>query len=97
MPRNRTPVVIGIGAPLMTSVVSPTVNGLNAFAIGTLMPFGPLGPTAGNGVPSIPLNPWNGSGVNGTAASDESKYERAYLKSPNIVRYLSHMSRVNEP
>ena len=34
---------------------------------------------------------WNGSGVNGTAARDESKYERAYLKSPNTVRYLSHM------
>ena len=39
----------------------------------------------------------NGSGVNGTAARDASKYERAYLKSPNTVRYLSHISRVNEP
>ena len=28
---------------------------------------------------------------------DESKKERAYLKSPNTVRYLSHTSRVNEP
>ena len=40
---------------------------------------------------------WNGSGVNGTAASVESKYEREYLKSPNTVRYLSQMSRTNEP
>src|SRR5215468_7730776 len=97
MPRNRTPVVTGTGTPLITRVVSPTVNGLNAFEIGTEMPNGPLGPTLVKGVPSIPLNPWNGSGVNGTAASDESKYERAYLKSPNIVRYLSHKSRVKEP
>src|SRR6266480_3931940 len=96
MPRNRIPVVSGTGAPLITRVVSPTVNGLNGFWIGTLMPNGPVGPTAVNGVPSIPLNPWNGSGVNGTAASDESKNERAYLKSANTVRYLSQISRVNE-
>ena len=69
MPRNRTPVVIGITAPLKMIVVSPTVNGFHAFPIGTLMPFGPLGPTVGKGVPSIPTTPWNGSGVNGTAAS----------------------------
>src|SRR4029077_1099298 len=97
MPRKRTPVVIGTAAPLTTIVVSPTVNGLNAFTIGTLMPFGPLGPTVGKGVPSIPLTPWNGSGVNGTAASDALKYERANLKSANTVRYLSHRSRVNDP
>ena len=30
----------------------------------------------------------NGSGVNGTAARDASKNERAYLKSPNTVRYF---------
>ena len=91
MPRNRTPVVIGTGAPLITRVVSPTVKGLNGFWIGTLIPNGPLGPTVGN-----PGTPWNGSGVNGTAASDASKNERAYLKSANTVRYLSQISRVNE-
>src|SRR6266550_3338904 len=88
-PRNRTPVVIGIGVPLMTRVVSPTVKGLNGFWIGTLIPVG----LKNELVPGA----WNGSGVNGTAASDASKYDRAYLKSANIVRYLSHRSRVNEP
>ena len=53
MPRNRTPVVNGTGAPLIIRVVSPTVKGLNAFEIGTLMPIGPLGPTVANGVPLI--------------------------------------------
>ena len=65
------------------------MNGLNGFEIGTLMPAG-LNPTL---VPGI----LNGSGVNGTAARDESKKDRAILKSANIVRYLSHRSRVNEP
>src|SRR5438045_5486653 len=97
MPRNRIPVVSGTGAPLITRVVSPTVNGLNGLEIGTLMPNGPVGPTVGKSPVGNPANPWNGSGVNGTAASDESKYERAYLKSANTVRYLSHRSRVNEP
>ena len=32
----------------------------------------------------------NGSGANGTGASDASKNERTYLKSANTVRYLSH-------
>src|SRR5256885_3706065 len=82
MPRNRTPVVTGTGAPLITRVVSPTVNGLNAFWIGTLMPAG-LKPTV---VPGV----LNGSGVNGTAASDASKKDRAILKSANTVKYLSH-------
>ncbi len=80
---------MGTGTPLTTRVVSPTVNGLNGFWIGTLIPVGlkkVLVPGA-----------LNGSGVNGTAASDESKNERAYLKSANTVRYLSHTSRVNEP
>jgi hypothetical protein len=68
---------------------SATVNGLNGLVRGTLMPWG---------LKKVPVFPsWNGSGVKGTAARDESKYERAYLKSPNIVRYLSHKSRVNEP
>src|SRR6267143_6565074 len=93
MPRNRTPVVSGTGCPLIFRVTSPTVKGLNGFWIGTLMPLGPLGPTVAKSVPAM----WNGSGVNGTAARDESKYERAYLKSPNTVKYLSQMSRVNEP
>ena len=39
----------------------------------------------------------NGSGISGTAAIDESKNERTYLKSANTVRYLSHRSRVKEP
>ena len=34
----------------------------------------------------------NGSGINGTGASDASKNERTYLKSANTVRYLSHRS-----
>ena len=73
----------------MARVVSPTVNGLNGFEIGTLIPEG-LNPTL---VPGV----LNGSGVNGAAARDESKKDRAILKSANIVRYLSHRSRVNEP
>src|SRR6266545_7830076 len=89
MPRNRTPVVIGVGMPLITRVVSPTVKGLNGFWIGTLIPVGLKNVL----VPGV----LNGSGANGTAASDESKNERAYLKSANTVRYLSHRSRVNEP
>src|SRR5438445_4131707 len=88
MPRNRTPVVMGVGTPLITKVVSPTVNGLNGFEIGTLMPG--LNPTL---VPGT----LNGSGTNGTAARDASKYERTYLKSANSTRYLSQRSRVNEP
>jgi hypothetical protein len=70
-------------------VASATVNGLNGLVIGTLMPLGlkkALVPGA-----------LNGSGVNGTAARDASKYERAYLKSPNTVRYFSQISRVKEP
>jgi len=39
----------------------------------------------------------NGSGMNGTADDDESKNERTTLKSENTCRYLSHMSRMNEP
>src|SRR6188768_2871363 len=90
-PRNRTPVVTGINVPPgPTHVASPTGKGLNGFWIGTLIPPGPLNPTVWPGF-------LNGSGVNGTAASDESKYDRAYLKSPNTVRYLSHRSRVKEP
>src|SRR5207253_10561005 len=88
IPRNATPVVIGIGVPLITRVVSPTVKGLNGFEIGTLMPLG-LKPML---VPGI----LNGSGTNGTAARDESKNERTYLKSANNTRYLSHKSRVKE-
>ena len=87
--RNRAPVVIGTGTPFTTKVVSPTVKGLNGFWIGTLIPLG-LKKALLPGV-------LNGSGVNGTAARDESKNERAYLKSANTVKYLSHRSRVNEP
>src|SRR5438034_10029644 len=92
MPRNRTPVVTGRPEPSGKKfgiVASATVNGLNGFVSGTLMPLG---------LKKVLVTPFlNGSGVNGTAASDASKYERAYLKSANTVRYLSHMSRVNEP
>src|SRR5205809_6253714 len=89
MPRKRTLVVTGVGTPLISKVASATVNGLNGFEIGTLMPLG-LNPML---VPGI----LNGSGTNGTAARDESKYERTYLKSANSTRYLSHTSRVKEP
>src|SRR5213595_3002031 len=97
MPRKRTPVVTGrppvglpgLGGKKFGIVASATVNGLNGLLIGTLIPLG---------LKKVPVAPlWNGSGVNGTAARDESKYERAYLKSPNTVRYFSHKSRVNEP
>src|SRR5262249_12320119 len=97
MPRKRTPVVTGrppvglsgVGGKKPGIVLSATVNGLNGLVSGTLIPLGlkkELVPGA-----------LNGSGVNGTAARDASKNERAYLKSPNIVRYFSHMSRVKEP
>src|SRR5438270_11341742 len=72
MPRNRTPVVTGTGAPLITRVVSPTVNGLNAFWIGTLMPAG-LKPTV---VPGV----LNGSGVKEPAPRVERKKDAEILK-----------------
>src|SRR5262245_9474147 len=92
IPRYRTPVVTGRPLPSGKKfgiVASATVNGLNGFEIGTLIPSG-LKPT---------LNPGtlNGSGTNGTAARDESKYVRTNLKSANSVRYLSHRSRTYEP
>src|SRR5262249_51933127 len=92
IPRNRTPVVTGRPDPSgkkFAIVASATVNGLNAFWIGTLMPDG-VNPTF---VPGI----LNGSGTNGTAARDEPQNERTNLKSANSVRYLSHRSRVKEP
>src|SRR5436190_24243081 len=97
MPRNRTPVVTGrlpvglpgVGGKKRGRVASATVNGLNGFVSGTLMAVGLENAL----VPGV----LNGSGVNGTAAGDASKYERAYLKSPNTVRYLSQISRVKEP
>src|SRR5947208_10043158 len=92
IPRNRTTVVTGRTSTLGKKfgiVASATVNGLNGFVIGTLMPVGLKNAL----VPGV----LNGSGVNGTAARDASKYERAYLKSANTERYFSQMSRVNEP
>src|SRR5262245_23847561 len=89
MARNRTPVVIGTGTPLISKVASASVNGLNGFEIGTLMPER----LNGKSVPGI----LNGSVVKGVAASAESKYERVYLKSANNTRYLSHRSRIDEP
>src|SRR2546430_13160158 len=92
MPRNRTPVVTGRPLPSEKKfgiVASATVNGLNGFEIGTLIPAG-LKPTL---VPGI----LNASGTNGTAARDESKNERTSLKSANTVRYFSHISRTKEP
>src|SRR5436305_15245354 len=80
---------MGVGTPLISKVASATVNGLNGLEIGTLMLKG-LNPMLVRGI-------LNGSGTNGTAARDESKNERTYLKSANTVRYLSHRSRVNEP
>src|SRR4030095_11780771 len=75
-------------AVLGGKVVSATVNGLNGFVNGTLMPTG-LNP--------IPCASWNGSGVKGVGARAALKNDRVYLKSANTVRYLSHRSRVNEP
>src|SRR5262249_53754806 len=92
MPRNRTPVVTGRPLPSGKKfgiVASATVNGLNGFEIGTLMPLA-LNPTVNPGL-------LNGSGANGTAASDESKNVRTNLKSANNVRYLSQGARANEP
>src|SRR5215831_4194280 len=94
MPRNRTPVVTGRPLPSGKKfgiVASATVNGLNGFWIGTLMP---------NGVgvkPMLVPGILNGSGTNRTVARDASKNERTNLKSVNSVRYLSHRSRVKEP
>src|ERR1700747_3499682 len=82
MARKRTPVVIGTGTPLMSKVASATVNGLNGFWIGTLMPVG---------LNSKPLGCLNASGANGVAAKAESKNERVYLKSANAVRHLSQI------
>ena len=92
MPRNRTPVVTGRPDPSGKKfgiVASATVNGLNAFDNGTLMPEA----LKNELVPGF----LNGSGVNGTAAREASKNDRETLKSANTVRYLSHMSRVKEP
>ena len=72
----------------MSKVASATVNGLNGFWIGTLIPPGLKG---------VPSGFLNGSGVKGTAAKDESKSDRTNLKSANTTRYLSHISRVNDP
>src|SRR6266496_8477 len=88
MARNPTPVVTGTGIPLMSRVTSATVNGLNGFWIGTLIPAGLKG---------VPSGCLNGSGENGVAAWAPSKNERVYLKSANSTRYLSQISRVNEP
>src|SRR5206468_11714645 len=90
--RNLTPVTTGRPDPSgkkFAIVAFATVNGLNALTIGTLMPNG-LNPTL---VPGM----WNGSGSNGSAASDASKNERATLKSANTVRYLSQISRKKDP
>jgi hypothetical protein len=85
-------VVTGRPSPLGKKfgiVASATVNGFHGLLIGTLMPLGLKNVL----VPGV----LNGSGVNGTAARDESKNERAYLKSANTVRYLSQISLTNEP
>src|SRR6266436_8137702 len=90
MARKWTPVVTGIpakGVPV-GKVASATVNGLNGFCIGTLMP---------KRLKPLPFDCLNGSGSNGVAAMAASKNERVYLKSANTVKYLSQMSRVKEP
>src|SRR6478672_12032114 len=83
--RKPTPVVTGVPSG---KVASATVNGLNGFAIGTLMPAG---------LKASPFGCVNGSGKNPVAAPAPSKNERVYLKSANIVKYLSQISRVKEP
>src|SRR5205807_7068537 len=92
MPRNRTPVVTGRPDPSekkLGIVAFATVNGFQGLMSGTLIPLG-LKFTVKPGF-------LNGSGVNGTAAREESKNDRETLKSVNTVRYLSHKSRVNDP
>src|SRR5438105_4560437 len=84
MARKRTPVVTGVPSG---KLVSATVNGLNGFWIGTLIPLGLKG---------RPSRSLNGS-KNGVAAWAASKNERVYLKSANAVRYLPQISRVKEP
>src|SRR6266511_3298977 len=72
MPRNRTPVVIVVGMPLMTRVVSPTVNGLNGFWISVPIqnPFNPF--TVGdttlviNGIPTTMTTGVRFRGINDT-------------------------------
>src|SRR5437762_14369166 len=85
MPRKATPVRTGVPSG---TVASATVNGLNGFCIGTLMP---------KGLTASPFGCLNGSGTNGVAAAAASKNERVYLKSANTARYLSQISRVKEP
>src|SRR5207245_10019278 len=70
-------------------VTFATVNEFKGMMSGTLIPLG-LKFTVKPGF-------LNGSGVNGTAAREESKNDRETLKSVNTVRYLSHKSRVNDP
>src|SRR5207237_10733446 len=92
MARNPTPVVTGRPLPSGKKfgiVASGTVNGLNGFWIGTLKARGLKG--------AVVPGTLNGSGTIGTAAVDESKNERTYVKSANAGRYLSLRSRVTDP
>src|SRR5207302_8249104 len=87
MPRNPTLVVTGRPLPSgkkFGMVASATVNGLNAFEIGTLI----LKRLKLMLVPGT----LNGSEIKGTGARDASKNDRTYLKSANTVRYLSHIA-----
>src|SRR6266516_3044522 len=88
MARKATPVVTGTRDPAKVSVSSATVKGLNGFAIGTLIPLG---------LKASPFGCLNASVTNGVAASAASKNERVYLKSANVSKYLSQISRVKEP
>src|SRR5205814_9176271 len=85
MPGKATPVVTGVPSG---RVASATVNGLNGFCIGTLMP---------KELKASPFGYLNGFGSNGVAGRAASKNERVYLKSANTVKYLSRRSRVKEP
>mgnify|MGYP003693828139 CR=1 FL=1 len=74
-------------------IIAPaTVNGLNG--------FGDRHTDAGRGLHRMTLVPgflkWIRRKRHRCQVTHR-RYERAYLKSPNTVRYLSHISRVNEP
>src|SRR5437773_11435462 len=85
MPRKATPVVTGVPSG---RVASATVNGLNGFCVGTLMP---------KGLKASPFGCLNASGMNGVAERAASKNERGNLKSASTVKYLSGCSQVKEP
>src|SRR5438128_822219 len=87
MPRNRTPVVTGRPDPSGKKfgiVAFATVNGFQGLMSGTLIPLG-LKFTVKPGF-------LNGSGVNGTAAREESKNDRGKERAGHQAK-ASHAAR----